>query len=206
MRTIAVILTISLLAMQVACMPPPTPPINSLAFQRRPPLPGQPGYLETIKYIDDGVHYISPIAGFFVSNTGDMCFQGAIIPGATPEYIPSNYWCMSPSAVGRVDAHRKRHQLHQPGSPVVPTRRAAMRLQDRLPEHARQSVDRQQHHHRDRTFPSATRRGRVPRLFDGRECCIATRRCNKAIGHGALDRPRPASSVRSLTLATEEIR
>jgi hypothetical protein len=104
MRAIAVILTISLLAMLVACMPPPTPPINSLAFQRRPPLPGQSAYLATIKYIDDGVHYISPIAGFFVSNTGDMCFQGAIIPGATPEYIPSNYWCMSPSAVGRVDA------------------------------------------------------------------------------------------------------
>ena len=96
MRAIAVILTISLLAMLVACMPPPTPPINSLAFQRRPPLPGQPGYLATIKYIDDGVHYISPIAGFFVSNTGDMCFQGAIIPGATPEYIPSNYLVHEP--------------------------------------------------------------------------------------------------------------
>jgi hypothetical protein len=104
MRTIAVLLAIGILMMLAACMPPPPPPINSLAFQRRPPLPGQPGYLQTIKYIDDGLHYISPTAGFFVSNRGDLCFQGAIVPGVTAEYLPTNFWCMSPFAVSRVDA------------------------------------------------------------------------------------------------------
>ena len=78
-------------------------------------------------------------------------------------------WCMSPSAVSRVDAIENNISLYQPGSPVVPTGGPAMRLQDRLPEHARRSVDRQQHYHRDRTFPSATRRDRVSRLSDGRE-------------------------------------
>jgi hypothetical protein len=99
-RAMGIILVTAALA---ACVPAP-PPINSLAFEERPPLPGQPGYLQTIKYIDDGVHYISPTAGFFVSGTGDMCFQGAIVPGVSPEYIRSNYWCMSPHAVSSVDA------------------------------------------------------------------------------------------------------
>jgi hypothetical protein len=79
-------------------------PVNSLAFEKRPPLPGQPGYLETISYIDDGMHYISPAAGFFVSNLGDMCFLKAIVPGPQPEYIPPNYWCINPLAVDRVEA------------------------------------------------------------------------------------------------------
>jgi len=90
--------------MSAGCAQTPPPPVNSLAFQKRPPLPGQPGYLETIRYIDDGMHYITPIAGFFVSHTGDMCFWGAIVPGVTPVYIPPNYWCISPFAVGKVDA------------------------------------------------------------------------------------------------------
>jgi hypothetical protein len=104
MRTIAAILTIGLLAVLAACVPPPTPPINSLAFEKRPPLPGQPSYLQTIKFIDDGLHYISPVSGFYVSASGDMCFQGAIVPGVRPEYIPRNFWCISPFAVSRVDA------------------------------------------------------------------------------------------------------
>ncbi len=87
-----------------ACVPAPAPPINSLAFEKRPPLPGQPGYLETIKYIHDGINYISPTGGFLVSNTGDLCFQGAIVPGITPEYIPDNFWCISPFNVSRVEA------------------------------------------------------------------------------------------------------
>ncbi len=95
---------LGVLVMLTACVPPPTPPVNSPAFQKRPPLAGQPGYLETIKYIDNGVHYISPTAGFLVSAAGDMCFQGVVVPGVTPEYIASNFWCMSPFAVGRVDA------------------------------------------------------------------------------------------------------
>jgi hypothetical protein len=103
MRTIAVILTIGVLTMLAACVLTP-PPINSLAFQKRPPLPGQPGYLQTINYIDDGLHYITPNAGFFISAAGDMCFEGASTPGVTPVYIPPNYWCMSPFAVSRVEA------------------------------------------------------------------------------------------------------
>src|ERR1700680_3649505 len=50
--------------------------INSLAFEKRAPLPGQMGYLETIKYIDDGIKYIDPSGEFFVSYNGDMCFRG----------------------------------------------------------------------------------------------------------------------------------
>jgi hypothetical protein len=95
---------ITLLATTPACAPVPAPPIDSLTFQRRPPLPGQPGYLQTIAYIDNGVRYISPTAGFLVSATGDMCFHQVIIPGVTPEYSPPYYWCISPFAVSRVDA------------------------------------------------------------------------------------------------------
>lgn len=103
MRTVSAIGIAVLLAMLTACVLTPGP-INSLAYQKRPPLPGQPGYLQTIEYIDDGMHYISPAAGFFVSSTGDMCFQGVIVPGVPPEYIPPNYWCVNPNAVSRVDA------------------------------------------------------------------------------------------------------
>lgn len=92
--------------MLAGCVPPPAPPVNSLAFQKRVPPPGQPGYLETIKFIDDGLHYVSPTAGFYVSSRGDLCFQGALTPGVTPEYIPNNYWCISPYTVSRVEAVR----------------------------------------------------------------------------------------------------
>jgi hypothetical protein len=80
-------------------------PINSPTFERRPPLPGRPDYLQTIGFIDSGVHYISPAAKFFVSGSGDMCFwDAAIVPGFTPVYIPPNYWCISPFNVSRVEA------------------------------------------------------------------------------------------------------
>ena len=78
--------------------------INSPAYAKRPPLPGRPGYLETIKFIFDGVHYISPTSGFLVSETGDLCFQGTIVPNNPPEYIPNNFWCISPFEVSRVEA------------------------------------------------------------------------------------------------------
>jgi hypothetical protein len=104
MRIRAAILFVGIVTLLGACVPPPAPPINSLAFERRPPLPGRPGYLETIKYIFDGVHYISPLAGFIVSNSGDLCFQGVVEPGNPPEYIPQNFWCISPFDVGRVEA------------------------------------------------------------------------------------------------------
>ncbi len=104
MRKLALVLTLGVLTMLAACVPAPTPPINSLAFQKRPSLPGQMGYLETIKYIGDGLHYILPTADFYVSVAGDMCFRGVIVPGVTPVYIAPNFWCISPFAVGRVDA------------------------------------------------------------------------------------------------------
>jgi hypothetical protein len=103
MRIRVAILTIFALAL-AGCVPQQPPPINSLAFARRPPLPGQPGYLETIKYIYDGVHSVSPTAGFLVSNIGDLCFQGAIVPGYPEEAIPDNFWCINPYNIGRVDA------------------------------------------------------------------------------------------------------
>ena len=104
MRNIVATLIIGVMTMLAACVPPPTPPINSLAFQKRQPPPGQMGYLETIKYIGDGLHYILPNSDFYVSVAGDMCFRGAITPEVTPVYIPLNFWCMSPFAVGRVEA------------------------------------------------------------------------------------------------------
>ena len=104
MRNIVATLIIGVMTMLAACVPPPTPPINSLAFQKRQPPPGQMGYLETSKYIGDGLHYILPNSDFFVSVAGDMCFRGAITPEVTPVYIPLNFWCMSPFAVGRVEA------------------------------------------------------------------------------------------------------
>jgi hypothetical protein len=100
----ATIAGLGMTAILAACVPPPAPPVNSLAFERRPPLPGRPGYLETIKYIFDGVHYVSPTAGFLVSNTGDLCFQGVVVPGPPPVYVPDNFWCMNPLAVDRVEA------------------------------------------------------------------------------------------------------
>jgi hypothetical protein len=93
-----------LAAMLDACVPPPAQPVNSLAFQKRPPLPGQPGYLATIDYIFNGVHYVSPLAGFIVSNTGDLCFQEVVVPGPPPIYLPSNFWCINPYDVARVEA------------------------------------------------------------------------------------------------------
>ena len=106
MRATSLFAIIGIVASLAACIPPPppTPPINSLAFQKRPPLPGEPGYLETIKYIGDGLHYILPNSDFYVSVAGDLCFRGVITPEVTPAYIPANFWCMSPFAVGRVEA------------------------------------------------------------------------------------------------------
>ena len=103
MRIRVAILTIFALAL-AGCVPQQPPPINSLAFARRPPLPGQLGYLETIKYIYNGVHYISPTAGFLVSSIGDLCFQGALVPGFPAVTIPNNFWCISPFNVDRVEA------------------------------------------------------------------------------------------------------
>jgi hypothetical protein len=104
MRRIVASLTVTAAMLLAACVPPPAQPVNSLAFERRPPLPGRPGYLETIDYILDGVHYVSPLAGFLVSNTGDLCFQEVVVPGPPPVYLPANFWCINPYDVDRVEA------------------------------------------------------------------------------------------------------
>ena len=78
--------------------------INSPAFALRPPPPGQPGYLDTIRYIDNGVKYIDPFAEFFVSFDGQMCFRGLVNRQAAYFENYQNYWCMYPTAVNNVEA------------------------------------------------------------------------------------------------------
>lgn len=78
--------------------------INSTTYAVRPPPPGRPGYLETIRYIDNGVKYIDPYAEFFISFDGQMCFRGLVNhQRAVFEYY-QNYWCMYPTNVNNVEA------------------------------------------------------------------------------------------------------
>jgi hypothetical protein len=79
-------------------------PINSLAFARRDPLPGQPGYLQTVKYIDDGMRYLDPWSHFFISPLGEMCFRTR--PNYPTIYYDRYYrnWCIYPQSVDRVEA------------------------------------------------------------------------------------------------------
>jgi hypothetical protein len=87
-----------------ACMPPPPQYVNSPVFAQRAPPPGRPTYLETIKYIDDGLRYVDPTTGFFVSADGRMCFRGAL--STNLDYFYKSDWCVLPTAVGRVDSIR----------------------------------------------------------------------------------------------------
>jgi hypothetical protein len=86
-----------------ACVSPPAA-IDSPEFARRAPQLGQPGYLETIRFIADGLHYVSASASFFVSPTGEMCFQGLPDDEMNPYVVPGISWCISPLAVASVDA------------------------------------------------------------------------------------------------------
>jgi hypothetical protein len=86
-----------------ACAAPAPPPLDSPAFVRRAPLPGQMGYLETIGYIADGLRYVSAGATFFISPEGEMCFQGLPSTTMNPYVVPNTSWCMSPLAVASVD-------------------------------------------------------------------------------------------------------
>jgi hypothetical protein len=86
-----------------ACASPAAPLLDSPAFARRAPLPGQMGYLETIKYIADGLRYVSAGTTFFISPEGEMCFQGLPSADLNPFVVPSTYWCISPLAVASVD-------------------------------------------------------------------------------------------------------
>jgi hypothetical protein len=78
--------------------------INSPAYAVRPPLPGRPGYLDTIRYIDDGVRYIDPYAEFFISFDGQMCFRGLVNQQHAEFEYYQNYWCMYPTNVNNIDA------------------------------------------------------------------------------------------------------
>ena len=78
--------------------------IDSQAFAVRLPPPGQPSYLETIKYIDSGVKYIDPSAEFFVSFDGQMCFRGLVNRQLTLFENYQSYWCIPPAAVSNVEA------------------------------------------------------------------------------------------------------
>src|SRR5437763_7834841 len=82
----------------------PSVPINILPFAKREPLLGHPSYLQTVKYIDDGMRYIDPRSQFFISPAGEMCFR------TRPDYPKVMYesfyttWCIHPQFVDRVEA------------------------------------------------------------------------------------------------------
>jgi hypothetical protein len=77
--------------------------INSDAFAKRQPLPGQRGYLETIRFIDSGVKYIDPFAEFFISPEGKMCFRGLVNRQLLEFENYQNYWCINPEFVNNVE-------------------------------------------------------------------------------------------------------
>ena len=105
MRIKSAIQAAAVALLAAACGTAPTAPleINSLVFEKRPPLPGQPGYLETIKYIDDGMKYIDPSSEFFVSFYGDMCFRGLVNRQLATFETYTNYWCINPQVVNNID-------------------------------------------------------------------------------------------------------
>jgi hypothetical protein len=80
--------------------------INSTAYAVRSPLPGQPGYFETIRYVDNGVKYIDPFAEFFISFDGQMCFRGLVNRNLIQFENYQNYWCMYPVFVNNVEELR----------------------------------------------------------------------------------------------------
>ena len=77
--------------------------INSDAFAKRQPHPGQLGYLETIRFINDGVKYIDPFAEFFVSPDGQMCFRGLVNRQMLEFENYQSYWCIYPDFVNNVE-------------------------------------------------------------------------------------------------------
>ena len=123
----SLILTLAVAVLAVACSPQPPeyfgppqaslfpiPPeplfsrvspaaINSDAFAKRQPLPGQRGYLETIRFISSGMKYIDPFAEFFISVDGYMCFRGLANRQLPTFENYQNYWCMYPEFVNNVE-------------------------------------------------------------------------------------------------------
>jgi hypothetical protein len=60
-------------------------------------------YLQTIKFIDDGMRYTDPLSRFFVSPVGELCFR--TVPDTPQNIYDSDYrdWCMHPLFVDRVE-------------------------------------------------------------------------------------------------------
>ncbi len=86
-----------------ACVPPEPQYINNPAFAQRAPIVGHPSYAETIKYIDDGLRYVDPRAGFFVSPDGRMCFSGVFTTLQNNlDELYKSHWCLLPTAVNRI--------------------------------------------------------------------------------------------------------
>jgi hypothetical protein len=91
---------------QLAWVPGEADPaaINSVAFATRAPPLGRPSYLETIRYIDDGVKYIDRYAEFFISFNGELCFRGLVNRQQQLFENYQNYWCVYPAAVNNIEA------------------------------------------------------------------------------------------------------
>ena len=96
-----------------ACMPPAEPQpaepqyANNPVFARRASPAGRPTYLDTIKYIDDGMRYAEPANAFFVSPDGSMCFRGVLsVKRTSLDYLYRSNWCLLPTTVSRVDSIR----------------------------------------------------------------------------------------------------
>ena len=78
--------------------------VDIAVFTRRPPPPGQPGYLETIRYIDDGMRYVDPGNAFFIAPDGRMCFRGGYTLSHTIfDVLYKTDWCLYPAAVREVE-------------------------------------------------------------------------------------------------------
>jgi len=88
-----------------ACMPLPPQYVNNPVFALRVPPAGRPTYLETIKYIDDGMRYVESANAFFVSPDGRMCFRGVLnVERTSLDYLYQSDWCLPPTAVSRVES------------------------------------------------------------------------------------------------------
>jgi hypothetical protein len=82
----------------------PTAGVNSPVFAVREPLPGQLGYLQAVRFIDDRMKYLEPLSAFFVSPAGELCFR--TFPNGIHIIYDGYYsdWCLYPQAVSSVQA------------------------------------------------------------------------------------------------------
>jgi hypothetical protein len=77
---------------------------NDPVYAVRPPIPGQPDYWQSIRFIDARMKYLDPSSGFFVSSAGEMCFR--TFPNHVHVIYDGYYsdWCLYPQAVSSVQA------------------------------------------------------------------------------------------------------